>query len=365
MPSRASISGLLLFSTLMSGCGLNAVRVETAGNTSTLAATVASEAGAILADAQRRREQAILTLVASDPSCALRFPIYIFVPDGTPFGKTSPADVPLCADGKVGGASYTGYRREALDLSPKSQDAIKPTLLLIAAVSAYSEGLSKIVNSPKADIGKEIDDALALAQDARSQAIALGLKGIPEFPGLSDDQIKTAQALLQMIYDLDRERRQVKAISALYAKQGALLGTICPPAGVPEASDCQPHSGILPDLAQQVDNWANVVSVGSQQLNVGSLNRAYQRERNSLGFEGRRAFLTLVADAAKERERIDDSKIAFHESLVTLSQANNDLGRQLLKPSKEDREKAAVITRQRIVHALGLVLKAVAAWKGI
>ena len=126
-----------------------------------------------------------------------------------------------------------------------------------------------------------------------------------------------------------------------------------------------PHSGILPDLAQQVNNWANIVSVGSQQLDVGNLNRAYQRERSSLEFEGRKAFLTLVSDAAKESERIKDAQVAFNDSLVTLSQANNDLGRQLLNPSKEDRAKAAVIARQRITHALGLILKAVAAWKGI
>ena len=365
MKAHAQITGLLVVSTILSGCGLNAVRVETAGNVSTLAATVAQQASSILNDAQRRRQQAMLTLVASDPSCALRFPIYIFVPDGSLLGKTNSADVPLCADGKVGGTNFVGYSREALDLSPKTQDAIKPTLLLIAAVAAYSEGLSKIINSPKTDIGKEIDEALALAQDARSQAIALGLKGIPEFPGLSDDQIKTAEAIMQLIYDLDRERRQVKAIRALYAKQGTLLGTVCAPKVSNIPSDCLPHGGILPDLAQQVNNWATIVSDGSQQLDVGSLNRAYQRERNSLGFEGRKAFLTLVADADKEGGRIKDSQVAFNDSLVTLSQANDDLGRQLLNPSKEDRAKAAVITRQRITHALGLILKAVAAWKGI
>lgn len=365
---RKTLSTLLIASTILSGCGLNAVRVETASNVSTLASTVASQANAILTDAQHRRERALLTLVASDPSCSPQFPLWIYVPDGSarPTLPTKPGPaVALCADGQYGGITPPGFRRSQLDLSPNVEDAIKPTLELIAAVSLYNQALSKVIDSPKANIGKEIDDAITLAQDAQAQATALGFKGLPDFPGLTDDQIKTAEALLQMIYDLDHERRQVKAIGVIYAKQGVLMGIVCPLVAPGKTSDCVTHEGILPRLAAQVDNWVQIVSIGSNQLDTNSLARAYERERSSLGFEGRMAFVALISDASKENDRIKSARLAFRESLVALSSLNSDLDRQLNKPSKEDRAKAAVITQQRITRALSLVLKAVAAWKGI
>jgi hypothetical protein len=368
MDKRNPILALLIVTTGLSGCGMNALRVQSASNVASLSESVSTEANRILSDAQDRRQDALVTLVASDPSCSPQFPLWIYTPDATFLpprpGETKPSP-PLCAAGKLAGPNYPGYTRVEFNMSPIAQDALRPTVDLIAAVGAYGQALSKVINEPKADITKELGEAIGLAEKAKAQAVALGVSGLPNLPSLTKDQIDTAGALIQMVYDLAREKRQVTAIAELHRKHSAKLGVACPAKQDADSPPCTERDGLLTKLRTQVQNWASIVSTGAAQADVESLNRAYLSERKDLSFEGRRAFVSLVLDAAKEPERIRKASEAFGESVAALSSANANLDRQLFSPNKEDKAAAGVITRQRIVSALSLVLKAVTAWKVI
>lgn len=341
----------------LSGCGLNAVRVETATSVASLSETVANQANDILADGQARRDKALVTLVASDPSCELSFPIFVYLPTNPSF---SDPKVPLCADSERG-KPQRGHKIEKLDLSPLGPDAMRPTVDLIAATAAYGDALSKIVERPKADISKTLSDALALAQRAHAVATALGAKGLPGLPSISDDQKNTATALIQMISDLAYEQRQVKDIEALFVKNAAKLGRYCREDAGPTCRS----TGVYAQLAEQVEEWSSVVGEGASQQTLINLQRAYRRERNKLGFEGRVAFVTLIQEAGKEPDRVRQATALFKEALASLSDTNGDLGRQLFAPNDEDRKRAAEITRDRIMKAMSLVLKAAMAWKVI
>jgi hypothetical protein len=346
----------------LTACGLNSVRVETAGQVAKLSDSVSTLATGIIDDAQARRDRSLISLVASDASCELTFPILIYAPNGLEAPEPNVA-VPLCADG-AGAKAHQGYSIEKLDFNPLTTEAIRPTIDLIAATAAYGEALSKIVDRPKADVAKELDSVLSLAGKAHAQATALGIKGLPSLDILSEDQKKTATDLIQMVVDLEHERRQVKDIKLLYPKYAEKLGRFCSETDLTDDPKCK-NSGIYSNLGSQIANWSVVVSTGQAQINIINLQRAYRNERNGLSFEGRVAFLSLVQDAAKEPGRVQSAKKVFEEALGALSSANVVLGRQLFNPNKDDRQKAAKIAQERILNALSLVLKAVMAWKGI
>lgn len=361
---RTNAFTVILASGLLAGCGLNAVRVQTAGEVAKLSSSVSESAKQIIDDAQRRRNQSLVSLIASDPSCEPTVPLLIFVPDeASPLphpDAEKPAVVPpLCADG-VPGTNPPGYKKAELDLSPLATEAVKPTIDLIAAVSAYGQALSKIVERPKTDISVELESVLALANKALAQTEILGDSGLPNIANLAENQKSTALALIQFAIDLQYERQQVKDIRILYPKYSSKLGQYCNQ----DDQGCV-ASGIYDELAQQVRLWSFAIAEGHAEINVGNMQRAYRRERNDLGFEGRRAFIVLVQDAAKEMSRIRHSSDQFEKAIVSLSKVNQELGRQLNNPSKKDREKAAAISRQRTINALSLILKAAAAWKGI
>lgn len=355
------IAPVLLATATLNGCGLNAIIVESAENVGDLSEEIADSANAILQDAQARRQSALITLVASDPSCSPVFPVQILVPDGTPTARGS---VPLCwEDGSK--PTPRGYRRQALDLSAIDMESISPTIDLIAAAAGYGEALTKIVDRPKTDVSATLNSALSLAQRAFTTANALGATNLPNLADITDEQKSTATELIQMIADLEREQLQVKDIRVLYDKHAAKLGQFCHKSiTLPTGEVCR-NSGIYADLGQAMTNWSRFVAKPSSQLERQNLRRAYDRERLSLGYEGRVAFVTLINEADKEPARIEKASDAFGQALAGLSEANRVLGRQLNNPSKEDRQRAAVISRQRIMNALSLLLKAATAWKVI
>lgn len=359
-----SLTRILLVSAgplLLGGCGLNALRVQSAQQTASLADAVSSSAHLILSDAQARRNRALLTLVASDDSCSARFPLWIYVPEDA--AAAAQPGIELCADGSVG-KDPDGYKREKLDLSPLASDALRPTIDLLAALGAYEEALNKIVNAPKTDVAKELDQALALAQKAHAQASALGISGVPELPKLSDDQKKVAVALIQMIVDLAHEKKQVDYLRKVYPQYAAKLGHFCAPSEVAQCSDKQ-NKGLFKDLALQIDDWAKIVGQGASQITVNNLHRAYRKERKDLSFEGRIAFVTLIQEASKEVDRAKEAGDLFKQAVSGLSDEHENLGRRLYNPSADDKKQADAITRERIATALSLILKALSAWKVI
>jgi hypothetical protein len=371
---RLKITFAIVASTLISSCGLQVLQVEQGGEVAGLASTVSSGATTILEDAEKRREQAFLSLVASDPSCEATIPLRIFVPTDAAVAPLAPAVAadarrPVAAQAKTGlcanGAQEqrAGFTNEAFDFRPFATKAVQPTIDLITALGVYGSALNTIVSRPKTDVSKEVDRIIALANKASETAATLGISGIPGVPKLGDDQKATAVQLIQFVADLERERRQAKDIKKLYEKHAAEIGTL-----VLDAQgkiDDARSSGLLLKLAKQITTWSEIVAAGNAQIAVTSLQRAYRAERQTLSFEGRRSFVTLIREATKEPGRVEQASKNFLEAISGLSDANGELGMLLTDPTPEARARAAKITQARIVSAVSLIAKALAAWKVI
>jgi hypothetical protein len=182
---------------LLAGCATNALRVESADEVSQLSRGLSIAAKIQLEAASQRRTQAYTSLIASDTSCQPNNPVYIYVRQNA---GVKPAS--LCAPDSV--TPIPGHDIVELDLGPIAAESLEPTYNLIGAIAAYGTALNKIVETPNADIAGDIATAIALAGRAEALAKGLGASGIPSVKALSDDQVKTASALLQFLSDLAR-----------------------------------------------------------------------------------------------------------------------------------------------------------------
>ncbi|MBV7257166.1 hypothetical protein KCG44_10270 [Pacificimonas sp. WHA3] len=337
--TRAAAVALAAMS--LQACGMNALRIESASTVGTRAGIVADVSRDALRQIEARRQQAFVTLVASDLSCEPVNPLMILVPTGAAIGKT---DVPLCWGG--GGDVPAGYEVKALDFGAFPADAVQPTVDLIAAIAAYGGAMAKIAEQPNADIAADIADAIDLATRAEAHAAAIGLTKIRVAGRLSSDQVETAANLIALLRDLQRERRQVRDARRLYAERGAAMGET------------------FARLKRQLRMWEMIAGEGADQSIVTSLQRAYRNERAALSFEERQSLVTMVRGAALRAERAGEMALSVAKALDELQQANDALGRQLMAPSRDDAAQAAMLSRQRIGTALDLIVDAVSAWKG-
>ena len=339
---RLPILGLAL---AIAGCGHNALTVKSASQVNLTAQAVVTQAKAALDDAGARRERAYVTLIASDPSCPLTDPVYVFVPLGPPVAGAVQA--PLCADGA--NDRRPGYRAEPISFVPLGNEALKPTLTLIGAVADYGDVLGKIAGAPKPDVAKDLEAILSKVTEAR--AVAEGLTGLslPELPDLGSKQAKTATAPAQFIAELADEVQRVKDIRK----------------AVRDHEDALP--GIIADLREQVGIWQNIVAKGYAQITANNVARAYgEAERKRMSFEARTAMVTLFRQTERDAAAVPIAAAAFKAALGKFEEANSGLRRLLAgELTPEQRREAERITFERILGGLKLIAEAVTAWGGI
>ncbi len=327
----------------LAGCGLNAVRVDSAGDVAKFAKAVSEQAPAVFKDIEARREKAFVTMIASDENCEPVQPLMILVPNGPPVPNSVPP--PLCP--KAGEPLPAGYEAVEFDFSPYASETIQPTLDLAASVAAYGEAMAKIAASPKIDTAKQIDAVLEFAAKAKATAESFGIDAIPEIKALSDEQKSTAAKLINLVRELAREQQHAQAIGALYAAKSREI------------------DALLPELTQQIEMWITVAGVGADQMTTLNLERAYRSERGKLSLEGRTAMITLIREAQLQPARTEKTAKSFKQAVDKLAAENQHLGELLTNPSAEDRQKAAEISQDRLLEAIGQIAKALAAWKVI
>lgn len=334
----------VLLAFVLSGCGVNALRVQGASEVSLTAGAVVTQSTAALNLAKDRRTRALTSLIASDPSCSPTNQLYIFLPSAPP-AQNAPKP-PLCA--KAQDDNFPGYRVVLINFTPIGPEELKPTLLLAAAVAEYGEAMGKIAGRPDPDIGKILASAAEKATEAKVLAEGLTKIQLPAVPNLASDQAKTATKLVQFLVSLANEAQKVKDIRALFAKRG------------PETME------ILHSLRQQVNDWNTATAASYTQINEGNLVRAYQIERTGLNFEARRAFVELINQARLDTVNVAKTNTAFLEAVTKLEEAHktlDDLLNDRLTP--EQKKEAAEISRDRFLKALKLIADATIAWGGL
>jgi hypothetical protein len=326
---------------VVSACGVNSLRVRSASEVSLTSSAVVTQASAALSAAKERRIKALTSLIASDPSCAPSNQLYIFVPALPP--KTGDLTPTLCADGP--NAKFPNYRAKLINFTPIGPDEIKPTLILIAALTEYGDAMGKIAGRPDPDISKILDSVAEKAAEAKALAEGLTKVTLPAIPDLSSKQAKTAKSLLQFIIKLSNEAQKVKDIRKLFADSG------------PETMQ------LLVELEGQISDWNAATTVAYGQINEDNLVRAYNAERRTLPFEGRRAFVELINQARQDTINIAKMNDAFLKAVSKLKEAHqtlDDLLNNRLTP--EQREEANEISQARFFEALKLIADATIAW---
>jgi hypothetical protein len=339
--ARGPLCALAAGALLLSGCGTNSLRVESAGEVAAFAEVVSQQARAVLAEVDARRERAFITLIASDESCEPVQPVLILVPVAAPVpGSESP---PLCAASAT--SPPKGYEVVEFEFSPLSTAAIQPTLDLAGAVAVYGAAMAELAAQPAADSVQQLDEILALASRARATATGFGLRSIPGLGTLSDEQKSSAAKLIDLVRTLQSEQERTRDIRRLYAERAAQF------------------QSILPELSAQIEEWVTVAGVGADLVTITNLQRAYRNERSRLDLEGRAAMLTLIRDAQGQPARTEQAAVAFGDAVEALQRENEHLGELLANPSAEDRARAARVSRQRILGALEQIAQALTAWK--
>ena len=322
----------------LDGCGMQQVQVNSASAVATAATQVSTDAAQALDAADARRESAWSTLIASDPSCSPLDKLVILVPDrpGLPVAS-------LCADGNSAPIP-TGYTRQTIYGGPMPSGTVKPTLDLISVVAVYGAAMGKIASEPKADISDDVAHALALRGKAEALASTAGIANLPDLAKLTADQKTSAIALLNFMLQLEQVQRQAKGVSKLYHDNSAAI-------------DMQ-----LTTLEDQVDMWNTLVAQQWARVEVQRLEAAYEREKDKMSFEQRRAFVVQIRSAQAAPGQIATAAAKMKQAIKLLRENQADLGHALDDPTPEQRRQAARVVRQRALTAIGLLGDAIAAW---
>jgi hypothetical protein len=325
----------------LTACSANTLRVESAGSVSAASTAMVTQARETLAFTRARRDEANTTLVASDRSCSPGAALLLLRrgPDWTP----STPRAPLCA---ATATPPLGYVTQRMDLSSISDETLKPTLLMIAAVADYGSALSKIVERPDADIAEELNALAGKASEASVLANALLGTSLPSATQLlATDQAQAALALLQFAERLSAEARRVRDIRAVVRNHGAEI------------------DALIPRLRDQLTRWLRLSAEGDAQIYVGNLQRVYREQRDTMDFDGRRALVRLINDARLQVEAVQLRQRALDQALTTFQEAQTQLREHLAGNfTPQERARIAQLNRRRMIEALGLVARAISAF---
>lgn len=315
---------LLTTALMLSGCGANTLRLESAGAVSTSSTAVVDASRAALAELRLRRARANAVIVASDPSCSGALVIHIRI------GSKGA----LCADGPGPEGTTT-----PLDTRPIADASVQPTLVMIAALADYATALDKTLGAPNRDIATELAALAAKAGEAQALAEALLGAGLPKIPtDLAGEQAQSAIKLAQFASNLAQEAGKVRRVRAIVAKHDAEVGAISA------------------ELQKQVRDWVAFAKTDAG-VTTSRLRTVYNDQiRNNRPFEQRLAFVELLQSARVDENQVEARGKAMDKAVGLLGESRATLARHLKGDFTEaERRRIAAIEGKRIAEALRLL----------
>lgn len=335
----ATISALAL----VSGCGVNTLRVEYAGNVVTQGKAAAAASRDYLDKVDTGRDAASADLFAADPAC----------------GSTSKAVVrklprprltPLVRGWLCVPADETpGQDDSPLSMRPLGYE-LEPTVALIDALASYTDSLAEIVEAKPSDPAQGFTDALATARAAQGTLTAI-VATVPKIPGADDPRVKAVTDFITFLGELQDESKKVGELRTLI---------LANPDGAED---------IIKALRGQLETWEGerktdlLLRNGLMSTEVARLVRAVPPAPDK---ERREAIAALYAGNRNYRAsaRIEPALDAL---LAALLESDRDLRRVLRdRPNLTDKERAKVaeINRKRIIRALEGVTALITSFKG-
>ncbi len=320
----------------VAGCGYNAIKLDRAGVVSQAGTNAIGSSKLFLKRVRDARDEANIALVASDESCAWGETI-ILAGDGR--RKNPKINVPFCLPK---GTKADGNLEDVeLSLAPISDSAIKPTLNAIDALAAYIDAVNEILEQEKPDVSGKLADAYEKALIAQSDISAIVGSSLKIIPKLTSDQTSAVTGLLKLIEDLRDEQRKVSDLRRLVNKQNVEV------------------EKTVKLLRSSIKTWGESSLAGDLQLN----DSAYASISRTLaatppvykGFDVRRDVLIRIVQSKRNAKAGLVLTATVDKTLDELSKAQNALFSSFTSNpqwTKEERQKAAKLNRQRVLAAL-------------
>lgn len=322
---------------VVTACGYNTVRLDRAGAVSQAGTNAIDSSKLFVKRVRDIRDEANIALVASDESCAWGETVVLAGEARRP--KDSKARFPFCL--KRGEPAVESLGDVELSLAPISEAALKPTLNAIDALAAYIDAVNEILEKEKPDASGALADAYEKALTAQSDIAAIIGSTINVIPTLTSDQTSAVTGLLKLIEELAVEQRKVTDLRRMVSKQN---------------SEAQ---AIIKALRRSIKTWGESSFAGDLQLN----DSAYAGIARQLaadppvykGFDARRDVLVRIVNSKRNVQAGTALTAAVDKTLEKFSSAQNDLFISFTASpqwTKEERQKATRLNRQRVLSAL-------------
>lgn len=338
---RRAFTVIALASTL-TGCGFNSIRLARASDVSEAGTAAVTQARDFMQQVAAARNEANVSLVASDEGCSWAQTI-VLRGDGRPPAKS------ICMP--VGSQPDPRFGDLEISLEPIPDAQLKPTLDTIAALASYVQAVNTIIARKDPDVSADLADAYGKAIQAQTDLAVLAGSKTKLIPELSDAQKGAIKGLLDLVVQLSTEQQKVRDLTRLVQAQNANVSTII---DTLKASLDTWATGSLTSDLQMTD--ADFIHMGRQ---LGKQPPVYK------GYDARRAVIERAIASHRAVAAIPGITAAIKKSLDDVAAAQKDLVDGLSAHphwTAKERAEAAAINRARLLAALHAIAAAAAAF---
>jgi hypothetical protein len=333
---------VIALATTLTGCGFNSIRLARASDVSEAGTTAVAKARDFMQQVAAARNEANVSLVASDEGCPWAQTI-VLRGDGRPPAKS------ICMP--VGSQPDPRFGDLEISLEPIPDAQLKPTLDTIAALASYVQAVNTIVARKDPDVSGDLADAYGKAIQAQADLAALVGSKTKLIPQLSDAQKGAIKGLIDLVVQLSNEQQKVRDLTKLVQAQNANVSTII---DTLKASLDTWATGSLTSDLQMTD--ADFIHMGRQ---LGKQPPVYK------GYDARRAVIERAIASHRAVAAIPAVTAAIKKSLDDVADAQKDLVDGLSAHphwTAKERAQAAAINRARLRAALHAIAAAAAAF---
>jgi hypothetical protein len=341
MTKSKSFLAVVVGGLALSACAINALRTDYAGKVGSQGQLVAAGATQFLDRVDEARTKVSVEMIAADPACGNSPALFRNRPS-----LDQPAPGWLCAYPGTGEAAATS----SLSLRPIAPE-LEPTLETIAALSAYSEALSEIVDADIPDAAKPLNDALALARAAEGTLRALA-GGTAIVPAADDKRLTAITGFISFLGQLRGEADHVRAIREVIIAN--------PQGAAPIIAALREHLELFNNQMRADDGLRSGIS--------GALLRRVVDARPPLASDARRKAAETYYSLAQTARASGRIYPALGNALNKLEEADSDLRRVLVdnpRLTAKERRRISELNRQRVIDALNHITAVITAFRGV
>jgi hypothetical protein len=326
----------------LTSCGFNSIRLARASEVSQAGTAAVTKARDFMQQVATARNEANISLVASDEGCSWAQTIVLR-------GDKRPPGSSICMP--LGTQPDLNYGDLEISLEPIPDAQLKPTLDSIAALASYLQAVNTITARKDPDVSGDLADAYGKAVEAQSDLAALAGSKAKLIPQLSDQQKAAIKGLIDIIVQMSSEQQKVRDLSKLVQAQNANVVSV------------------IENLKASLDSWATGSLTGDLQMTDADFTRMGRQLGKQppvyKGYDARRAVIERAIASHKAVAAIPGVTNAIKKSLDAVEEAQKDLVDGLSAHphwTAKERAEAAAINRARLLAALHAIAAAAAAF---